>query len=125
MSLGEIREMFDQWEKKEFLGRYFEMFAIIKDEKIVGMISLYQLSDSMISCGPEIFMPYRKQGIGTEAMVLAMNIAKDRGYKVVLQQISLDNIASIALHNKLSFETDGYTYKNKKEHNVRVYIKLL
>lgn len=125
MPLEEIKAMFAQWEEKTHEGKYFEMFAIIKDEKIVGMISLYQHSASVISCGPEIFECYRKQGIAVEAMILAMDIAKNKGYKLVSQQIRVDNTASIALHNKLGFETDKYIYKNKKGNDVQIFIKLL
>ena len=125
MSLDEIKTMFAKWEEKEFSGKYFEMFAIVKGNEIVGMISLYQHSASVISCGPEIFECYRKQGIGGEAMMLAMEIAKNKGYKLMSQQIRLNNTASIALHNKLGFETDGYIYINKKGHDVQIFIKLL
>ncbi len=125
MPLEEIKAMFAQWEEKTHEGKYFEMFAVIKDEKIVGTISLYQHSASVISCGPEIFECYRKQGIAVEAMILAMDIAKNKGYKLVSQQIRVDNTASIALHNKLGFETDKYIYKNKKGNDVQIFIKLL
>lgn len=58
-------------------------------------------------------------------MILAMEVAKNKGYKLVSQQIRVNNTASIALHNKLGFETDGYTYKNKKDNDVHIFIKLL
>ena len=125
MSLYEIKELLAKWQEKKFKDKYFEMFAVIKDKEIVGMISLYQHSKNVISCGPEIFASYRKQGIAGEAMLLAMEIAKNKGYKLVSQQIRVNNTASIALHNKLGFETNGYTYKNKKGNDVQIYIKLL
>lgn len=125
MSLDEIQAIFTKWQEKEFQGKYYEMFAIIKDNEIVGMISLYQHSESVISCGPEIFEGYRKQGIAQEAMMLAMDIAKSKGFKLVSQQIRVDNIASISLHKKLGFETDEYIYKNKRGNDVQIFIKLL
>ena len=57
--------------------------------------------------------------------MLAMDIAKSKGYKVVMQQIRADNVASIALHNSQGFETDGYVYTNKKGNEVLIYIKVL
>lgn len=42
-----------------------------------------------------------------------------------MQQIRADNVASIALHNSLGFETDGYVYTNKKGNEVLIYIKVL
>ena len=125
MSMNEIKDLFAKWQEKEFEGKYFEMFYVVKDNEIVGMISLYKHSESVISCGPEIFECYRKQGIAEEAMMLAMDIAKAKGYKLVSQQIRLDNTASISLHNKLGFETDGYIYKNKKGNDAVIFIKLL
>ena len=101
------------------------MFAIVKDEEIVGRISLYQHSANVISCGPEIFEGYCRQGFAKEAMLLAMDIAKSSGYKVVMQQIRADNVASVALHNSLGFETDGYVYRNQKGNEVLIYIKVL
>ena len=99
-SEDEITDMFRTWNVKEYEGKYFEMFAIVKDEEIVGRISLYQHSENVISCGPEIFEGYRRQGFAKEAMMLAMDIAKSKGYNVVMQQIRSDNVASVALHNK-------------------------
>ena len=125
ISLDEIEAMFAKWEEKTYAGKYFEIFAIVKDGKIVGSISLYQHSKSVVSCGPEVFEPYRKQGIGKDAMLLAMDVAKSKGYKVVSQQIRRNNIASIALHNKLGFETDEFVYRNKKGNEVLLYIKPL
>ena len=39
ISLDEIKAMVAKWEEKEHEGKYFEMFAVIKDKEIVGMIS--------------------------------------------------------------------------------------
>ena len=125
MSIDEVKILITKWQEKEFANKYFEMFAIVNDTEMVGMISLYQHSPNVISCGPEIFECYRKRGFAGNAMMLAMKAAKSKGYKLVLQQIRVDNIASIALHKKLGFETDGYVYKNKKGNDVQIFIKLL
>lgn len=125
MTLEEIRELFAKWNKKQYDGKYFEMFAIVKDGQLVGQISLYQLSKSMVSCGPVVFDCYRRQKNGENAMILAMDMAKNMGYKTVLQQIRVDNTPSLALHSRLGFETDGYTYKNKKGNDVLIYLKSL
>ena len=60
-----------------------------------------------------------------KAMLLVMDKAKTMGYKVVSQQIGRNNTASIALHEKLGFETDEYIYRNKKGNEVLIYIKPL
>ena len=125
LPIQEIRELFRKWNIKEYEDKYFEMFAIVKDDDIVGRISLYQHSENIVSCGPEIFEGYRRQGFARKAMTLVIDIAKSKGYKVVMQQIRIDNVASIALHNSLAFETDGYVYRNKKGNEVLIYIKAL
>ena len=125
MSLDEVKSLLIKWREKEFEGKYSEIFAVTNDEGIVGWISLYQHSENVISCSPEIFERYRKQGIGGEAMILAMKIAKNKGYKLMLQQIRVNNAASIALHKKLGFETDEYIYKNRHNNDVQIFIKLL
>lgn len=125
ISLEEIKEMLSHWNAKEHEGRYFEMFAIVNDQEIIGQISLYQHSENVISCGPEIYEGYRKQGYAGEAMMLAMDIAKEKGYKIVSQQVRADNVASIALHRRLGFETNGYVYRNRKGKEVLIYLKSL
>ena len=124
-SLDEIRIMFPKWAEKEHASKYFEMFAVMNDERIVGTISLYHHSDSVVSCGPEVFEEYRNQGIGKAAMLLAMDMAKIKGYKIVCQQIRVCNAASIALHDSLGFETNNYIYKNRRGNEVLIYLKLL
>ena len=50
------------WNQKQFDGKYFEMYANVADEKIVGSISLYQHSSEVVSIGPEVFCEYRRKG---------------------------------------------------------------
>ena len=125
MPIEKIQGMICDWNKLEFQGKYFEMFAIINDNKIVGMISLYQHSDNVISIGPEIFSAYQRQGLGKEAICIALDTAKSRGYKIVAQQVQSDNDPSIALHKSLGFETDRYGYINRKGKDVFIFLKAL
>lgn len=124
-SYTELQSILSEWSKKEIDNRYFEMFAIVHNEEIVGMISLYEHSEHIISCGPEIFEEYRGQGLGFQAMKLALDVAKNKGYEIASAQIKKDNVASIALHKKLGFESDFYPYTNKKGNEVFVFIKAL
>ena len=125
MTYEEIQKMISQWNQKEYQGKYFEMFAIVVSIDLVGTISLFEHSESVISCGPEVFQCYRKNGFGKEAMILAIQIAKEKGYKIVLQQIRKNNEASIALHRSIGFESNEYAYVNKKGNEVFVYLKAL
>ena len=124
-SIEEIKDMITQWNTREYCGKYFEMFAICVDEKVVvGFVSLYQHEDYSISAGPEIFLPYRQKGYGYEAITLAYDYAKKKGYKSASIQIRADNTASIRLHEKYGFLRDCEMI-NKKGNAVYVYSKII
>lgn len=125
LTVAETEDLISEWNKKSLNDRYFEMFAIISGNDIIGTISLYRHSSEVISIGPEIFGKYRKKGFAKEAMLCACNIAREMGYKIVSQQIRTDNTASIALHSSLGFETNGLVYTNAKGNNVAIYLKSL
>ncbi len=126
LSVEQIEGVIAQWSKKTYQNRYFEMFAIADDgENVMGTVSLYQLTDSVITIGPDVFTAYRRQGFAKKAMPLACELARAKGYKVALQQVGVDNAASIALHKALRFETDGYEYTNQKGNQVLIFVKPL
>jgi len=125
LSVEQVEGLIDEWNLKQVNGKYFEMFAVIYDKNIVGTVSLYQHSGEVISIGPEIFETYRQKGYAKQAMIKACNIAKEKGYKIVSQQIRTNNIASLALHSSLGFETNGLTYTNSKGNQVVIYLKCL
>lgn len=121
----QVQAWIAQWNTKQFQGRFFEMFAVLADGKIVGTISLYQHTEDVISIGPEIFKSDRRCGYGKAAMRIACEIAEKHGFRVVSQQIRVDNTASIAMHSSLGFETDGAVVINAKGNRVMVYRKKL
>lgn len=125
LSVEQIGVLICAWNKKQFNGKYSEMFAIVSDGEIVGDISLYQHSSEVVSIGPTVFPEYRRKGIAKEAMLLALNLAKENGFKIVSQQIRVNNTASIALHTSLGFETNGIIYTNAKGNQVSIYLKCL
>ena len=125
LSAEKVEALICDWSKKQFEGKYFEMLAIVSDGKIVGTVSLYQHSSEVVSIGPEVFGEYRRKGIGKEAVTLACQFAKEKGFKIVSQQIRLNNAASIALHRSLGFETNGFVYTNSKGNEVSIYLKCL
>ena len=124
-SVEEIEEMISQWNVKQFNGKYSEKLAVLQDETLVGELFLYQHTSEVISIGPEVFPAHRKKGIGKMAMKLALDFAKEKGFKIVSQQIRVDNMASIALHTALGFETNGLTYISPKGSEVAFYLKSL
>ena len=125
LSTEQVEALICDWSKKQFDGKYFEMYAIVADEKIVGTISLYQHSSEVVSIGPEVFCEYRRKGFAKEAMIRAFQIAKEKGFKIVSQQIRTNNVASIALHRSLGFETSELIFTNAKGNQVSIYLKSL
>ena len=121
-TMESVLHKIELWNTKDSDGKYFEMFAMTDNEKIVGMVSLYQHNKYIISIGPEVFENYKGQGYGTQAVNAAIEIAKDNGYKIAVAQIRKDNLASIRLHEKLGFEMD-HQYINKRGNEVLFYIK--
>jgi RimJ/RimL family protein N-acetyltransferase len=121
-SITDIYEMITEWESNTYQGKYFEMFAIIADDAIVGSASLYEHSKNVVSIGVEVYPDQRRKGYAAEGMRLIMNHARDLGYRIIQDQVRTDNQASIALHNSLEFETDGYVFKNAKDKDVLLYL---
>ncbi len=125
MSVEAVRDMILEWNKLEYEGKYFEMLAVVDGENIVGELSLFEHSESVVSVGVEIFPEFQGQGHGKQAVMSALEICRSRGYKMVCDQVRTDNAASIALHKSLGFETDEYIYKNQKNHDVYLFLKSL
>lgn len=120
-TISEVQEMIREMNKKCYSEKYFEMFAVVHQERIVGMISLYEHSKWVVSCGPEIFEGECRKGYGYEALLRALLAAREKGYKIAVAQIRIDNVASIGLHRKAKFEIE-HEYVNAKGN--RVYFML-
>ncbi len=121
----EILAQISSWNTREHQGRYFEMFAVVYEREIVGAVSILETAKHIVSIGPEIFSDFKRHGFGKAAVTKCMEIAKDKGYFLAMQQIREDNDASIALHKSLEFETDGYVYRNRRGNPVLVFVKVL
>ena len=125
MSEDEILDMIHEWETGIYKGKLFEMFAILNGQNIIGLISLYEHSNSVAGIGPHIFEDKRRRGYAKVAMRLIEAYAKEKGFRIIQQQVSTANLPSIALHDSLGYETDGYIYKSRKEQDVILYLKAL
>ena len=119
---AEIREMISEWETNTCRGRYFEMFAVTRGGAIVGSVSLFEHTKSAVSIGVEIHPGERRKGYASDGMRLVMDRARALHYRVILDQVRQDNPASIALHKRLGFETDGYIYQNAKGQDVLLFL---
>lgn len=111
----EILNMLHGGNAGSFHGKSLEMFAVLFEDTVVGSVSLFQSSQNIASLGLEIYQAYRQRGFASQTMRLAMDHAKKLGYKIIQNQARADNIASICLRERLSFESDYYIYKNKKD----------
>ena len=65
----------------------------------------------------------RYRGKYFEMFALLMQYAAEKGYRIVQDQVRRDNAASIRLHEKLGFESDGYVYRNQRNQEVVLYLK--
>ena len=125
LDLDGAKNLINEWNTRIFNGNYFEMFAIINNDTVVGMISMYEHSKSVISIGPEIFEEYRRQGFAKSAMEKVISIAQRKQYAIVLQHVRINNEASIKLHESLNFEKDNSIYKNKRGNDIYLYLKCI
>ena len=110
---------------KKHNGRYFEAFAVEIGDDLVGCLSIYQRSASAVSLGVEIFTVHRGKGYGARALEEGLRLAKEKGVALAMDQVNVDNQASLAAHRKAGFECDGYVYKNQKGSDVCLWIKIL
>ncbi len=125
LSDADILDLIHNWNSFVYQGKYFEMFAVLSQEAIVGSASLLQLSQSVASIGIEIYDSFRRSGFAYDAILLLLDHAKQLGYRIIQDQVLTDNDASILLHKKLRFETDRYIYRNKKDHPCYLFLKAL
>jgi len=124
LSEEKLYAMLEEWNTYQFNGKYFESLAVCVGETIVGNVFLCQHSGYIISAGPEIFPEYRRCGYATEALRLAYEHAKSKGYKIASAQIRKDNVGSIRLHEKLGFVLDTEII-NRHGNEMYLYLKLL
>ena len=122
---AEMEQLIREWNKKTYSGRKFAMLAIVHDDEIVGYCSWFEHSKSVVSFGVEIWEGERKKGYAFMALAQLELCVREKGFAIVQDQVRADNIASIRLHEKLQFETDGYIYKNQKGGDVLLFLKPL
>lgn len=123
LSVEQIEDMIRRWNTKQYDGKYFDMFAVVTSDVIVGMLSLYKIKEKTLHIGPVIFPEFRKKGFAKAAMTLAFDVAKKMGFCTISQQIRTDNVASVALHRSLGFEIVGTPFVNAKGNEVCIYEK--
>ena len=124
-SFEEAAALIEDWGTNRFAGKFFEMLALTVDGTVVGSVSLYEHTEKIASVGIEIFPGERGRGYASEGLRLMIEKAKGYGYRLLMDQVRADNLASISLHEKLGFETDAYVYKNARDRSVLLYMLFL
>lgn len=124
-SQSELQALIEAWNKKEYHGNYFEMYAIEENGILVGQASLYGRSEHIVSCGLDLYPTFRGKGYGTAAYQELLSLAKTKGFTIAVAQVRADNTASIALNKKMGFEAEDYAYINKKGNPIYYFIKTL
>lgn len=122
---AEAAGLIDEWNAGVWQGKPFEMLAVLFGGRIVGQASLLEHSPSVVSAGIEISAAERNRGLGTRALAELISRAKEKEYRIMLDQVRVDNQASIRLHEKLGFETDGYVYRNGQDREVILFVRPL
>ena len=92
-------------EKELLNGKYFKFFLINNcEEKIVGLLNVYEHEGKKISVAPEIFNSYKNNGYAYKSLLEVYRLLKEKGYKTLIADISENNIVSLNLHKKLDFK---------------------
>lgn len=125
LSKADCEQLITTWNEKKYNNGYFEMYAVINNGNIVGKASLYARSEHIVSCGIELFSEFRGKGYATAAYPIFLALAKQKGFTIAVAQVLANNSTSIALHKKAGFETEDYTYTNRKGNQVYYFIKAL
>ena len=86
MELSAISEMIDEWNSLVCCGKYFEMFAIVSEDKIAGYVSLYEHSKTVASIGAEVIAEERRKGAASEAISLLMRYASEKRFRIILDR---------------------------------------
>jgi RimJ/RimL family protein N-acetyltransferase len=118
----EAAALIREWERGVHEGRRFEMYAITLDGAVAGSASLYEHSPRVASFGIEVFPEARGQGCAAAAGRLLTARAAAEGFRLILDQVAVGNVASAALHRRLGFETDGYVYRNARGREVCLWL---
>lgn len=124
MSENEIKEIISEWNKLSHNGRYFESFAAVENDEIIGSFFTAEHENGRISIGPTVFPPFRKKGYAYAVMKMILTLAAEKGYKEAEGEVRIENTASIALHKKSGYEIEK-EFINKHGNKMYLFIKTL
>lgn len=102
-SREKLIQLINEWNTKIIDGKYYEMFAIIQEGTILGLLSLYEIDSKTISIGISIDQAYWRKRYASEALEIAFQILREKELYHIVSNCRSDNIASILLHKKCGF----------------------
>lgn len=111
-------------QEDSFNGKYFKFYVVKLENKIIGFINVCAHTENVVSIAPEIKEDFRRKGFGYFAYESALKLIKDKGFKIAISDVKIENVASYKLQEKLGFEHIK-TYTNDKGNRVKFYVKSL
>jgi len=111
----------NDWETRRFLedcrevtmedqNRWFDTSSmkyriLVRDGVDVGLLR-FNASRGDAEVGCDVFKEHRQKGIGTQAMQLALNMARKLDCKSCSLWVFLENLYALAIYSKLGFTVD-------------------
>lgn len=100
-----------EWFAKEELDDTSMTFAIDVDNRLVGSIALYDLSDNSAEFGRLMIGEAKGKGVGTKATKAVLRIAfEDLSLQKVRAEVSVDNIAALKIYVRVGFCIDDHRF---------------
>ena len=76
----------------------------VEDDPILAPFMILEEDDSYYICGVSLFEQYRGQGIGSDLMALAENLAKEKGFSKTSLVVFEDNAGAKKLYERLGYK---------------------
>ena len=107
LSENALRDTIQEMNTNLYNGNYYEIFGVLNNGVLIGTFSFYQRESDMLEnavyFGIEVSEENRMQGFGTRIVLMAFELANDKGYEKIFSRARVDNIASVNLHRKCGF----------------------
>jgi len=107
LSEDELHSTIQKMNTKMHNGNYYEIFGVLDNDVLVGTFSFYQregdIPEDAVYFGIEISEENRRKGFAAETVLMAFELAREKGYKKIFSRARVDNIASVNLHEKCGF----------------------
>ncbi len=84
------------------------IFVAEQNEEIIGFIHLQacKKNNQWTNRGMGVAARYRRQGVGSSLLSLAIEFARRKGAAAVISYTDKDNIPSLTLHQRIGFKKD-------------------